>query len=442
MRKFLLILLNVLCLANSWSQNYIVSKKTYSRNSVTDTFVLKYDLIQKYDKKNCVDTFRQEFLEFNAANSRTFLSNKAKYDAKKKATEREYHQKDWSKNGSTDFKEIYNSRTREKYAYSLPTIKHDTTYIESYDSLTKVWKPYLTSLKVKPGFGVDTVWEGSLMIVKNNKAREIVRATMKLNKSAYDSTVTFYDDNDRLLGRELYSSNIIKFRMNFKDYRVFNGEKLTEYNTFSINSINDTARSKTIYNHNVKGFLDSEVRTTETTFADKTKPKVTTKSRIVYTDYNSKDRNTVKKSENWIETTQSWDIISITKTYYLSDTLISRDTVFGYNKGQSMGNDVFTVYEYEGCESLVSSSQDVINQGIDFTLAPNPTTGAFNLSLSEEALQSGASVSVYNIQGGEVFRTKLTSESTTIDLSNLSKGFYLVKVADKTHSSVKKLVLN
>jgi Secretion system C-terminal sorting domain len=442
MRKFLLILLNVLCLANSWSQNYIVSKKTYSRNSVTDTFILKYNLIQNYNKKNCVDTFRQEFAENNAASSRTFLSNKSKYDAKKSLTEREYHRIDWSKNSSAEFKEINNSRTREKYGYSLPSIKHDTVFTELYDTITKVWKPYLTSLKVKPNFGIDTIWEGSAMIVKNNNAREIVRATMLLNKRAYDSTVNFYDNNDRLIGRELYSSNIIKFRLYYKDFRVFNGEKLTEFHIYSINSVNDTTRTKTIYNYNVKGLLESEVSTAETAFANNTKPKAITTSRIVYTDYNAKNKNTVKKAEMWVDATQSWDITTATKTYYLSDTLIFRDTTLGYSKGQITGKDVINIYEYEACESVVSSSQDVISQGLDFTLAPNPTSGSFNLSLSEEALQSGVSISVYNIQGGEVFRTKLTSESTAIDLSNLSKGLYLVKVADKTHFTVKKLVLN
>jgi Secretion system C-terminal sorting domain len=143
---------------------------------------------------------------------------------------------------------------------------------------------------------------------------------------------------------------------------------------------------------------------------------------------------------NYFLAAKPCEISEIFTSVYTKDSLyrIDKRTLYSLNNPYTT---YFSETFYAYCTPTVSDVKEVVGS-VDFNISPNPTTGYFNLSISEEARQSGASVSVYNIQGGEVFKTKLTSESTAIDLSNLSKGFYLVKVADKTHSSVKKLVLN
>jgi hypothetical protein len=109
---------------------------------------------------------------------------------------------------------------------------------------------------------------------------------------------------------------------------------------------------------------------------------------------------------------------------------------------------LFTFYLNTCCirttsiNAVLNTRRRLLNNCIDFSLSPNPTTGTFNFTLSDEAVQAGASVRVYNIQGSDVYNSKITSTSTAVDISHLSKGFYLVKVADKTHFTVKKLVLN
>ena len=72
----------------------------------------------------------------------------------------------------------------------------------------------------------------------------------------------------------------------------------------------------------------------------------------------------------------------------------------------------------------------------NFSMYPNPTTGLINL----EGVK-GANVTVYDILGTVVYNEVSTSTNTTIDLSSLNTGNYLVKVINNNEVSTQKIVL-
>ena len=73
--------------------------------------------------------------------------------------------------------------------------------------------------------------------------------------------------------------------------------------------------------------------------------------------------------------------------------------------------------------SLGNSSFDNAN----FTFYPNPVKDVLNLSYNQEI----SNVEVYNLLGQKVISNKMNATSAQIDMSNLSKGAYLVKVLSK-----------
>lgn len=74
-----------------------------------------------------------------------------------------------------------------------------------------------------------------------------------------------------------------------------------------------------------------------------------------------------------------------------------------------------------------------------FNVYPSPTEGVLNINASFDADQT--SVKVYNINGQEVISQNISFNGnvTTIDLSQLPKGIYIVKIANKEISTVKRI---
>ncbi|MCL1850925.1 MAG: T9SS type A sorting domain-containing protein [Bacteroidetes bacterium] len=73
-----------------------------------------------------------------------------------------------------------------------------------------------------------------------------------------------------------------------------------------------------------------------------------------------------------------------------------------------------------------------------FSIYPNPANNYVEIILSDAALaKSTVTAQIYNTQGALLKNLQLYSRKTQIDISNLSKGLYLVKIANDT----KKLIV-
>ncbi len=70
---------------------------------------------------------------------------------------------------------------------------------------------------------------------------------------------------------------------------------------------------------------------------------------------------------------------------------------------------------------------------------PNPTNAEFQLNLSGKNLKN--EIQIYNSTGQEVYKATEFNNTSTIDLSHLNKGIYLIRIANKEGITTTKLIL-
>jgi Secretion system C-terminal sorting domain len=441
MRKFLLILLNVLCLAgvNAQTRNLvstIISNKSEYTGLKDTTYASKFF----YDKKTCIDTLLRSVSI--SGNRMTIKNRKVKYNNLGQPIEVTWRDSIYTR-PNTDGLFTYQSYVDRKslYIFTPANVRADTMYSESFDTTSQKWFRTAVDYFRKPGIGNDTVKTTSKMEVYDANAR-IILEVGKLSYGSADSVRTTYENN-----KKIRVEQYVKSRLSWVTKYVYDGNNLVlqqelsyyiDYGTPGIDTLNHSYTYK-------NGQLDTEE------YEEKryTYPAAGKRFNSTYNKYFRKYNYDIpSKTSGYVETICDYWLDSkpcvkneVYNLVYTKDSLksVSKRTTYAYDTLALAS--YYYEQNFENCSPTISDVNE-LNQGIDFTLAPNPTTGTFNLSLSEEAVQSSAKVSVYNIQGSEVYNSKITSTSTAVDISNLSKGFYLVKVADKTHFTVKKLVLN
>ena len=134
--------------------------------------------------------------------------------------------------------------------------------------------------------------------------------------------------------------------------------------------------------------------------------------------------------------------LGVDKSYRQGDThfkmkLAEADNVFYYwGPGGSVMLDIYTqqeqmTYDITGINE-VSNSKSVDNVAV----YPNPTTGLVKVKNAENA-----TIKVYSIAGNLVKTVESTSVITTLDLTGMAKGTYLVKVVKENEVVTKKINL-
>jgi len=76
------------------------------------------------------------------------------------------------------------------------------------------------------------------------------------------------------------------------------------------------------------------------------------------------------------------------------------------------------------CSNCISNLDEIQNK-INYSISPNPTTSKITVKSSLELI--GKEFTIYDQLGKEVMSGLITSEDTEIDLSNISEGVYLFK---------------
>jgi hypothetical protein len=100
-------------------------------------------------------------------------------------------------------------------------------------------------------------------------------------------------------------------------------------------------------------------------------------------------------------------------------------------------------YAVDTCNNLGSKiiskevKEEIVIDGNDVTIYPNPSNGSFTIDNSNKAF----SVEIYTILGQKVFESNNTN-GTALSVSHLGKGLYLVKITDETKTSIKKIIVN
>ncbi|PQJ72354.1 endonuclease [Polaribacter butkevichii] len=123
------------------------------------------------------------------------------------------------------------------------------------------------------------------------------------------------------------------------------------------------------------------------------------------------------------------------ETTTISDIKISGNVIVVINDSSAGGERVIIDDLTWTCYSTLSTEEDLFNS---FKMYPNPVPGNkiyFNTI-------DDVNVNIYNALGKLVKSTEISSSKNSIDISNFSKGVYLIKVYSENQSITKKLIKN
>lgn len=91
--------------------------------------------------------------------------------------------------------------------------------------------------------------------------------------------------------------------------------------------------------------------------------------------------------------------------------------------------------------SLAINDTYMMTPDISVTIYPNPTSGEVTISTELSKHEMPVTVSVINQQAQVVKQVFLTSDNTSIDLSDISKGLYFIQLENSQQRNTKKLVI-
>ncbi len=90
----------------------------------------------------------------------------------------------------------------------------------------------------------------------------------------------------------------------------------------------------------------------------------------------------------------------------------------------------------------VSTSIEETNVGQEsMSVYPNPSNGKFELEINNLQLTKNYILEIYNLQGKKIVQSTITNAKSEIDLSNQSKGIYLIKFNDGQAVLTKKVII-
>jgi Secretion system C-terminal sorting domain len=441
MRKFLLILLNVLCLSGAIGQTKNLTAFTVHKLGASNDTIQFYEDSKYYsDKKTCLDTFHFVQLYTQDYLQKIVRHRRYKYDKQNRLVERAWRDTTFTRSDvKSSFSYLRNIERREIYAYTAPTVRADTMFLEQYNYSTNTWERTRTTYMGKAGTGNDTFKLALKTMVFDSKGNNILEFNKNSNGITLDSTIISYLNNQKSKVI-FYKNGELKYviNYNFDGANILTEQKLS----YSGNTVIDTNTHSYLYKNGLLDTEEYEVKDYTYTIATKVKTySLYEKYKLKYT-YDLNRNKTIVESYTWDFPQNKWVISALEKITYSSDSLKVKTVNSTYTNGILDANVVIDNHTYELCTPVVSDVKEVLGS-LDFIIAPNPSTGYFTLTLDTEGVEiNNTKVQIFNLQGQEVYNTKVNNSVNSIDISHLNKGFYLVKVSDKAKSNVKKLVLN
>lgn len=135
-------------------------------------------------------------------------------------------------------------------------------------------------------------------------------------------------------------------------------------------------------------------------------------------------------------------VINPEKTFYVkhNDGTIYR-VYFTSFEGTSTGNLSFNFANVTPTAGL-----DEVNENISFGMYPNPASGSVTIMYDlKNSSADKNTVSIYSVTGAKVLETEVTNNSgfftKELNISNLSRGIYMVQIQSGNASQTKKLVV-
>ena len=129
------------------------------------------------------------------------------------------------------------------------------------------------------------------------------------------------------------------------------------------------------------------------------------------------------------------------KQQWREATAWSNPTNTGAIYAGSHGRGIFSSDDYLGADDIVDNGSDLIESLLVY---PNPANGN-SVSVSTEGFSGATIVEVYDLQGRVVISERISdaraSERTVLDVSELSNGTYVVRMANDLKHLASKLVI-
>jgi hypothetical protein len=211
MRKFLLILLNVLCLTVTNAQKRALM---YAHNYTNDTTNTTYESQYYRNKSSCLDTaIRTVWIN---SNSKTVRNKYAKY-----------HNNNWTnevltvdsvfKKLSSGNDTLYVYTNRDRYVYTAANVRADTVHTEYYNTATKTWVISSSFYFRKPGVGNDTFRSSQKMEVYNANAKLILDVYRPpFVSGSVDSIIHKYENN-----KKIRTESYVKSKLTWVDNYIY-----------------------------------------------------------------------------------------------------------------------------------------------------------------------------------------------------------------------------
>lgn len=99
------------------------------------------------------------------------------------------------------------------------------------------------------------------------------------------------------------------------------------------------------------------------------------------------------------------------------------------------------LYPYDFVLQQTTTTGIKIFENIDnIIISPNPSAGIFSISSNSNI--NDFEISVVNILGEEIYKTKMISNTTELDLSNQQNGVYFVKINSNENSITKRIIIS
>ena len=149
--------------------------------------------------------------------------------------------------------------------------------------------------------------------------------------------------------------------------------------------------------------------------------------------------------QSQIEVAYGLSATALNSYYYINNTTTNTPTPFAFNFTSLTPNTTYyysvgayspTLVGNRILGSFTTSALGLVDneQKAKFNLYPNPTTDNFSIEMDNEV----KSIDIYSLQGQKV----MTSNSKEVNVSNLSKGIYLVQIEDENNKiSTQKLIV-
>jgi hypothetical protein len=102
---------------------------------------------------------------------------------------------------------------------------------------------------------------------------------------------------------------------------------------------------------------------------------------------------------------------------------------------ETLPNSTFLAVVVTPC-SLLGTSQNSLQNSL--TIFPNPTNNMININANNMILQT----EIYDVNGRLIANSSHNSENVILDVSSLSNGIYMLKIATENGVSIQKVVKN